>query len=184
MHRTHHDSNNIQNVLNSTTRSSVAHPMHPSTNKRAPYISHLDSYQIHNLLNPPRGIRDEMMRRGITPRDHHKANVAAIAMKSAKLHMIRNGTWIDLPDAKATSVKNSRNGFSGGAERCETPDNTSVTTSSTQQSKGKKNPPRIDFMTRNREELAAAMANGKRKLTATNTTEPKTTHENYGKIPA
>ncbi|KAH8937517.1 hypothetical protein BDL97_16G033500 [Sphagnum fallax] len=48
--------------------------------------SHMDSYQISDLLNPPRGIRDEMQRQGITPRDHRKDNRAKIAELSARNH--------------------------------------------------------------------------------------------------
>ncbi|XP_024389815.1 uncharacterized protein [Physcomitrium patens] len=59
--------------------------------------SHLDSYQVSNLFNPPRGIRDEMLRRGITPRDHHRDNKALVARTSAKNHALRQN-----PEALAT----------------------------------------------------------------------------------
>jgi len=35
---------------------------------------HRDSSQVSNIFNPTRGVRDEMERRGLKPRDHHKDN--------------------------------------------------------------------------------------------------------------
>ncbi|KAG6549056.1 hypothetical protein Mapa_009499 [Marchantia paleacea] len=178
-----HDSQQIQNLFDPTPGNGLALPQFK--NKRTPYASHLDSYQIHNLLNPTRGIRDEMRRRGITPRNHHKANVAAIATRSAKLHNIRNGV-AEVADGRTSRLRNSRSDLPdvyGRGERCETPDNASVMTSTTQQSKGKKNSLRIDYMARNVDGLATAAAAGRRKLSA-NVAEQKPGHENYGRVPA
>ncbi|BBN06642.1 hypothetical protein MPTK1_3g22810 [Marchantia polymorpha subsp. ruderalis] len=183
------DSQQIHNLLDPSPGNGLRHglALPQYKNKRTPYASHLDSYQIHNLLNPTRGIRDEMRRRGITPRNHHKANVAAIATTSAKLHNIRNGiAEVDPPDGRTSRLRNSRSDLPdvyGRGERCETPDNASVMTSTTQQSKGKKNSLRIDYMARNIDGLATAAAAGRRKMSA-NVAEQKPSHENYGRVPA
>jgi hypothetical protein len=66
------------------------HCIHPKcSTRRMSLPNHLDSYQISDLLNPPRGIRDEMIRRGITPYDHHQENRALIAKTSTKNHALR-----------------------------------------------------------------------------------------------
>ncbi|MCO5602443.1 hypothetical protein L7F22_056575 [Adiantum nelumboides] len=55
----------------------------------APLPSHIDSSQICQLLCPPPGVRELMIRKGITPRNHCKDNRMAIAQKSALNHAAR-----------------------------------------------------------------------------------------------
>lgn len=55
----------------------------------APLPSHIDSSQVCQLLCPPPGIREIMIRKGITPRNHFKDNRAAVAQKSALNHATR-----------------------------------------------------------------------------------------------
>eukprot|EP00899_Mesostigma_viride_P025165 jgi/Mesvir1/5833/Mv00628-RA.1 len=53
-----------------------------SSTTRVP--SHRDSSQIQNLMNPVKGVRDDMERRGITPKDHAKENKQKLAETSAR----------------------------------------------------------------------------------------------------
>eukprot|EP00250_Pteridium_aquilinum_P033940 c6703_g1_i1 orf=2-439(+) len=71
----------------------------------APLPSHIDSSQVCQLLCPPPGIREIMIRKGITPRNHCKDNRAAVAQKSASNHATRQAALSIAPAPPMKVVK-------------------------------------------------------------------------------
>ncbi|CAM6101937.1 unnamed protein product [Calypogeia fissa] len=176
-------------------KNSIALPQFQS--KKIVNPSHFDSYQIYNLFNPARGIRDEMVRKGIAPRNHHKANVAAIAIKSAKVHANKEALPVadesleGLPKGgKANVPPSSRSSIQGisklrSQEHIDQtgphmPDDLSTTTESSL-TKSRKNGDKVNYLARNKSSLASVAEIGRKKRDFTAPEVPA--NENYGKIP-
>ncbi|KAH7434158.1 hypothetical protein KP509_06G003300 [Ceratopteris richardii] len=70
----------------------------------APLPSHIDSSQVCQLLCPPPGIREIMLRKGITPRNHCKENRVAIAQKSALNHAAKQASLSKAPCPPVKSI--------------------------------------------------------------------------------
>mmetsp|Transcript_38645 Transcript_38645/g.46788 ORF Transcript_38645/g.46788 Transcript_38645/m.46788 type:complete len:284 (+) Transcript_38645:263-1114(+) len=61
--------------------------VHRGDKDRASIAQHRDSSQVTSLLNPVRGVRDQMERNGVAPRNHAKDNARAIKELSSKNHL-------------------------------------------------------------------------------------------------
>ncbi|GBG64221.1 hypothetical protein CBR_g40921 [Chara braunii] len=92
--------------------------MTKKANKRPKIPAHVDSSQVASLLNPVRGVREEMMRRGIVPRDHQRDIRALIADQSAHNQRMKNGLLLKeqrhpLAEKKALKIPTARGSADG-----------------------------------------------------------------------
>ncbi|QDZ19673.1 enkurin domain-containing protein [Chloropicon primus] len=72
---------------------------------------HQDSYQISNILNPVRGVRDKMRREGKQPRNHAKDNLMAIRNQSLQNRLQKEiGKKLPEQKRKSNNVRSSNYG--------------------------------------------------------------------------
>ena len=122
---------------------------------------HQDSGQISNLLNPVRGVRDQMRREGKQPRNHARDNMMAIRNQSAQ-NKLQKSLDAKLPPQRKSSAKVPSSNYG----------------KSNKQTSPRRGPSK-DFINRNKSALQGIKS---KKLDK----EPEqlfTEKENYGKLP-
>eukprot|EP00898_Chlorokybus_atmophyticus_P006833 jgi/Chlat1/7150/Chrsp57S06821 len=144
-------------VVGSTVAAATAHKGMPM---------HLDSSQVLNALNPVRGPRDALKRRGIAPHNHMKDNRLAVQEKSAINQLRKLDAQLESRQQEKPTAQTSRRSSFNGAPAPAAPKQ--------QQPAGR------DFV---RENAEAATLRTARPLQPATDGNPYLQKEDYGRVP-
>ncbi|KAK3266992.1 hypothetical protein CYMTET_24420 [Cymbomonas tetramitiformis] len=139
---------------------------HIEKNNPQRLASHQNSSQMSHFLNPEQGIRDQMTRHGIQPRNHSRDNRAAIREASAKNHFMKKN------DDEAAQQANKPRRLPGG------PPLGRPRAASAREAGGR------DFVRENASEVVIPASKGAHALRKESASEePAQKHGNFGKVP-